>query len=194
MDLSRFAQTQVIIIEGVPGAGKTTLQEHFRHAANIRPVSVFSEEALLFGWIHAWLPGIDTLRMSLMNRIIDHIERTLVESPETLFVLNRFHISYRCFAKSLDMEAYDLLLARLRNLAVIVLVPQIPPDAIAERAAHVERTDPLWQAHLKKRLGNSGFSDIATMYTAEQEMVRQLLQMQQIRYEILEAIEPQRSV
>jgi hypothetical protein len=189
MDIHRFIQARVVIIEGVPGAGKTTLQERLRQATKGRPVTVFSEEALLFGWVHAWLPGIDALRTSLMHHMVDHMVHSLVESPETLFVLNRFHISYLLFAKVLDMETYDSLIERLRELGVLVLVPQIPPAAVAERAVHIERVDPLWRAHLNKRLENSGFSNISAMYTDEQKKVRQLLAKQQLQYEILDAIE-----
>jgi primosomal protein N' len=191
MNITRFTKAKVIIIEGVPGAGKTTLQKRLRQGARGRSVSAFPEEALLFGWIHAWIPGIDAIRMSLMQRMIDHIEHSLAESPELLFVLNRFHISYFLFATAPDMAAYDSLIARLRGLDVLVLVPQIAPTAVAERAVHVERVDPLWQAHLNKRLENSGCRDIAAMYTEEQKKVRQLLKTQHLQYEILEAIEPE---
>jgi hypothetical protein len=185
MDEARITQAQVVIIEGVPGAGKTSLQEHLRVSLQGRPASFFPEDALLFGWIHAWLPGIDELRMSLMHRMLDHIERTLAESPRHLFVLNRFHISYLVFAKAPDVEAYDALIARLRKLAVLVLVPQAHPAQIAGRALHVERTDPQWRVHLNRRLAESGFADLAAMYTAEQDKVRQMLATQQLPYDIL---------
>ncbi len=189
MDVTRFTKAQVVIIEGVPGAGKTSLQEQLRLAAHGRSASFFPEEALLFGWIHAWLPGIDELRMSLMQRVVDHIEHSLSESPRNLFVLNRFHISYLVFARSPDMQAYDALLARLRKFAVLVLVPQLAPAVVAERALHVERVDPLWRIHLDKRLAQSGFRDLAAMYTAEQDKVRQMLATQQLPYEIMEGSE-----
>jgi hypothetical protein len=188
MDVTQFTKAQVVILEGVPGAGKTSLQEQLRLSANARPTSIFPEEALLFGWIHAWLPGIDELRMSLLHRMLDHIEQSLAECPQHLFVLNRFHISYLIFAKAPDMAAYDSLLARLRKLAVLVLVPQLHPALVAERALHIERVDPLWRTHLEKRLEESGFRDLCAMYTAEQNKVRQILATQQLPYEILEAI------
>jgi|WetSurMetagenome_2_1015567.scaffolds.fasta_scaffold118482_2 hypothetical protein len=190
MDLTRFTKAQVVIIEGVPGAGKTSLQEHLRLSATGRSASFFPEEALLFGWIHAWLPGIDELRMSLMHRMIDHIEHSLAECPQNLFVLNRFHISYLIFAKAPDMEAYDALLTRLRELAVLVLVPQLSPATVADRALHIERIDPQWRAHLNKRLKDAGFRDLSAMYIAEQNKVQKILATQQLPYDILEAIEP----
>jgi hypothetical protein len=189
MDVTRFTRAQVIIIEGVPGSGKTRLEERLRLSANGRSTSFFPEEALLFGWIHAWLPGIDELRMSLMHRILDHIEHVLAECPQSLFVLNRFHISYLVFAKKPDMAAYDSLIARLRELTVLVLVPQLCPTMVADRALHIERVDPLWRTHLNKRLEESGFQDLAAMYTAEQIKVRRILATQQLPYEILAAAE-----
>lgn len=187
MDLTRFTDAQLAIIEGVPGAGKTTLQEQLRLAARGRPVTVFPEEALLFGWVHAWLPGIDALRLSLMHSLLDHIERSLARNPGALFILTRFHISYLVFAKAPDMPAYDALLERLRKLSVIVLVPQLPPSAIGARALHVERDDPAWRMHLDRRLAQSGFADLAAMYTAEQDKVRGILAAQRLPCEILDA-------
>lgn len=188
MDITRFTKGRIIIIEGVPGAGKTNLEECLRQATKGRLVSFFPEETLLFGWIHAWLPGIDALRMSLMHRMIDHIKHSLAECPESLFVLTRFHISYLLFAKEPDMEAYGSLITRLRELAVLVLVPQIPQAEVANRTVHIERVDPQWQAHLNKRLENSGFRDISAMYIDEQKKVQQLLASQQLQYEILGTI------
>lgn len=190
MDLTQLENTQVIILEGVPGSGKTTLQEHLRLSAGERPVIVFPEEALLFGWVHAWLPGIDELRLSLMHRIIDYIENTLSRHPRKLFILNRFHISYLIFARSAAREAYDSLIRRLRHLEVLVLVPQLCPTQITDRALHVERIDPQWSAHLDKRLQESGLNSLAEMYTAEQEKVRQILAEQLMPFEILKAIDP----
>jgi hypothetical protein len=189
MDLARFTKAQVVIIEGVPGAGKTNLQERLRLSAAGRSVNVFPEEALLFGWIHAWVPGIDELRMSLMHRMIDHIEHRLSHDPLSFFVLNRFHISYLVFAISPDVEAYQSLIARLRELPVLVLVPQMPPALLADRALHIERVDPLWRNHLAMRLEKTGFHDLCAMYTAEQDKVRQLLASQQLPYEVLEGAE-----
>lgn len=189
MDVTRFTKARVIIIEGVPGAGKTQLQEQLRQSAQGRAVHVFPEEALLFGWIHAWLPGIDELRMSLMLRLVDYIERTLALHPQTLFVLNRFHISYLVFATAPDTQAYGALLAKLRALAALVLVPQLGATDVIDRALHRERDDPLWRAHLDKRLAASGFDNLAAMYLAEQDRVRQVLSIQQLPYEILQATE-----
>lgn len=194
MDTTRLARAQVVIIEGVPGAGKTSLQQHLGVMAQGRTLSVFPEEALLFGWIHAWLPGIDELRMALMHRVMDHIEQSLSARPGHLFVLNRFHLSYLVFARAPDRQAYDALIARLRKLAVLVLVPQLAPEVIAGRALHIERDDPLWREHLDRRLADSGFADLAAMYTAEQEKVRRLLATQQLPYEVLDGIALYRSI
>lgn len=101
-----------------------------------------------------------------------------------------FYIGGSVFAEVVDQhsEASGCAVSRL-SLGVLVLVPQIPPAAVAERAVHIECVDPLWRAHLTKRLENSGFSNISAMYTDEQKKVRQLLAKQQLQYEILDAIE-----
>lgn len=190
MDATRLTDTRVIIIEGVPGAGKTSLQERLRQSVDGRCAHVYPEEALLFGWIHAWIPGIDALRMSLMHHLVDHMEQTLALDPHALFILNRFHISYRVFATAPDTQAYESLLARLRGLDVLVLVPQLSAGHVADRAMHRERDDPLWRTHLDRRLAQSGCSDLSAMYLAEQEKVRQMLAAQQLPYDILDAIQP----
>lgn len=194
MDATRLARAQVVIIEGVPGAGKDSLQRQLRVMAQGRAASFFPEEALLFGWIHAWLPGIDELRMALMQRVMEQIEQSLSVDPRHLFVLNRFHLSYLLFARTPDTQAYDALIARLRELDVLVLVPQLAAKVIAERAVHVERDDPLWRVHLDRRLAESGFADPGAMYSAEQDKVRQILAMQQLPYEVLDGVELDRSI
>jgi hypothetical protein len=183
---TNLAEARLIIIEGVPGAGKTTLQESLREAVKGRYVTVFPEEALLFGWIHAWIPGIDELRLSLMHRIAGHVEELQADNPSHLFILNRFHLSYLIFADEPDMDSYDHLLERLRDLGARVLVPQIPTRFISTRSLHVERVDPLWREHLDRRLKKSGFGDIGAMYTDEQQRVRRLLVEQKLPYEILD--------
>jgi len=187
MDVTSLTAVQAIVIEGVPGAGKTTLQERLRQSAHGRSAQVFPEEALLFGWIHAWVPGIDDLRMALMHRLLDYMEQSLAQDPRSLFILNRFHISYLVFAQAPDVAAYESLLARLRRLAVLVVVPQLAPADIEDRALHRERDDPHWRIHLDRRLAASGFGDLAAMYAAEQDKVRQMLASQALPYRILEA-------
>ncbi len=186
MGTTELTQARVIIIEGVPGAGKTTLQENLRESAMGRSVTIFPEEASLFGWIHAWIPGIDELRLSLMHRIVDHIERSQAENPAHLFILNRFHLSYLIFADEPEIDIYEHLLERLRDLGAQVLVPQIPSRLITARSLHIERRDPLWREHLERRLQKSGFDDIGAMYTNEQQRVRSLLAEQNIPYKRLQ--------
>ena len=68
----------------------------------------------------------------------------------------------------------------------MILVPQLHPALLADRALHIERIDPLWRLHLDRRLQKIGFHDLCAMYTAEQDNVRQILATQQLPYELLE--------
>ena len=93
MDTEKLSRARIIILEGVPGSGKTTLQKQLPHYLPERDITVFPEEALLFGWIHAWIPGIDEVRLSLMHRLVEYMRTEISENPNRVFLLNRIRCS-----------------------------------------------------------------------------------------------------
>lgn len=175
----------VLVIEGIPGAGKTTLQERLRHQARDRMTHVYSEEALLFHWMHAWIPGIQSLRLQVLQQMLAHIEATLADDPAALFLLTRFHLSHALLGGDADSPAYRQVLAQLAALGAEVWVPVVPAADIAARAMHVERADPLWKVLQTRRLVHEGHADFGAMYRYYQDRLLALLEQQPLAYHLL---------
>lgn len=175
----------VIVIEGIPGAGKTLLQEHLQHATRARVVHAYAEEALLFHWTHAWIPGIHALRLQVLQRMVEHIEAVLQAVPDALFLLTRFHLSYVMLGGDGNDPAYAQVVTRLAALGAEAWVPIVPEAVIAARAIHTERRDPRWQAHLQRRLAHEGHQDLTAMYTEYQRAMLDLLARQPLAHRLL---------
>lgn len=175
----------VVVIEGIPGSGKSSLQERLRREIRDRPLHVYPEDALLFHWTHAWIPGIHALRLALMERILDHVEAALGAAPDALFVLTRFHLSYVLLAGDGDDPRYLEVVRRLAALGAETWVPMVPDAAIAARAIHPERRDPQWQAHLQRRLAFEGHADLTAMYVQYQQDMRAMLERQPVAHRLL---------
>ena len=56
---------------------------------------------------------------------------------------------------------------------------------IAARAAHPERRDPRWQAHLQRRLAAEGHADLTTMYVLYQQEMQAMLARQPVASRLL---------
>jgi hypothetical protein len=177
----------IIVIEGIPGAGKTTLQDHLKRQVRDRPLHAYAEEALLFHWTHAWIPGIDALRLQLMQGMLRHVEAVLATEVKALFLLTRFHLSYALLGGDERGPAYAQVVDRLAALGAEVWTPVVSEAAIAARAAHPERRDPRWQAHLQRRLALSGHDDIASMYAAYQQSMLDIMATQPVTHRVLPA-------
>ena len=175
----------VVVIEGIPGAGKTTLQARLRHSVRDRPVHAFEEDALLFHWTHAWIPGIHALRLQLMQRMLEHMEGVLQAEPDAVFLLTRFHLSYVLLGGDGNDTAYDRVLDRLAALGAEAWAPIVPDASIAARAAHPERRDPRWQAHLQRRLAQGGAPDLTALYRDYQQAMLDLLVRQPLAHRLL---------
>ncbi|MFA6908676.1 MAG: hypothetical protein WC289_02190 [Patescibacteria group bacterium] len=179
-------QTKIIIIEGIAGSGKNTLQKSIAGILKSKAVCSFSEEELLFGWKHFWIPAIGTLRLELMESMIEYVEKTIYEHTDSVFVFNRFHISFLLFnTVPHDRQRYDALLSRLRTLPTMIFVPTLSEVEIGERTQHRERKDVVWKQHQKKRMYTGGFDSLTSMYDAEQAQIKKLLQEQNIPYQLV---------
>lgn len=177
-------EARIIIIEGIPGAGKNTLHQEIKDRIGNRKIYDFHEEELLFSWKHAWIRDIEKIRLTFMNRLLDYCEKILKEK-DALFIFNRFHISLMVIAVNMDAETvkgYKKLVNRLKKLPVHIFVPILDKEEIEGRAIHRERTDEIWQLHLKKRLRHRGYSRLEDMYAQEQDEILKLLKKQGIPF------------
>jgi len=176
---------RIIVIEGIPGAGKSTLARSLERGVAGRRVVSFGESSLLHGWQHTYLPGIHDLRLQLYARLLDHIEERTSAEGDLLFVLTRLHLSFVLLGGDPALPAYTHVLSRLQRCNTHVLVPVVPDAAIEARARHHERDDWQWHAHLQRRLANAGCADLHTLYGGYQLALLQLLRSQPLEYTLL---------
>ena len=179
---------RVIVIEGIPGSGKTTLGRRLEHGVGGRLVASFSESALLHGWKHGYLPGIHALRLQLYHAVLDHVEAHA--DHDVLFVLTRFHLSHALLGGDTSSPRYREALERLAGLRAQVWVPIVPDAEIEQRAAHVDRDDWQWRAHLRKRIAESGCKDLHALYANYQADLLRLLASQPLPYACLPPFGP----
>jgi hypothetical protein len=179
---------RVIVIEGIPGSGKTTLARRLQEDTGGRAVAAFSESALLHGWKHGYLPGIHALRLQLYHAVLDHVETQ--PGHDMLFVLTRFHLSYALLGGDIANPRYREVIERLARLRAHVLVPVVEEDAIESRAAHVERTDHEWRPYLQRRMAEAGCSDLRALYGNYQADLQQLLASQPLPHTYLPPFTP----
>jgi len=173
---------KIIIIEGIAGAGKTTLKNSLRQYLKNKKLYEFSEEELLLGWKHIYIPGISMLRLEYLNLVLDYIEEKLKIDKKVVFILERFHISTLIFENSMPsdfMRKYSRLLARLQRLPVYIIIPYLKPAEIADRSLHSERSEQ-WRDYLSEKLKFRQYSDLETLYTAEQKKVFEIAKKQKI--------------
>lgn len=187
MDIPNSAR--VLIIEGIAGSGKDTLQEQLRQKLTGNLVYSFSEDELLFSWRHAWIPGIQKTRFEYMGRLLDYCEQTLKENPDAIFIFNRFHISLVTTNTTFEKPAgYEKLIERLRKLPSHIYFTVVDKDKIEERVSHKERKDPLWEWHKQKRLESRGYSTLGELYSDEQDVILKMLKEQKIPYSVVNVL------
>ena len=175
---------RIFIIDGVAGAGKSTLRAQLKKNLGAKVVYDFAEEELLFGWKHVWIPGITEIRLEFLSRFLDYCEEKLREDPDAVFILERFHLSLAVLAWALNQElppGYDTLIHRLKKLPVHLFIPVLDAQEIEQRASHAERSE-IWKKHLQRRLQMRKCANLEEMYTTEQEMVLRLAAEQDIPY------------
>jgi thymidylate kinase len=184
-----FKNEKIIIIEGITGSGKDSIQKNLddEYAKKGFIVYSFSEEELLFSWKHLWIKNIDLVKIKYWHLLLDYIEE-LIKNEKTMVILNRFHISFKAWAK-FDKETrkeYDLLIKKLKKLPIKILILTIDKEEIETKANHIERKELVFQIHRKKRLEASGCKTFKELYDKEQKEYIRIAKNQRLPYEILE--------
>lgn len=188
MNIDIKSGTNIFILEGIAGAGKNTLQEELKTRFEGRIIWDFAEEELLFNWKHMWLQDLQSERISLYHKVLDHVEATLISHPDSIFILNRFHLSLKVFGSFSDPKftaEYERLLERLKNLSVLMLIPTLEESLIESRSIHSERKDPVWKMYLERKLKLFNCTNLIELYSKEQKRILEIAKEQGVPYQAL---------
>ncbi len=183
-----MAKIKVYILEGLPGAGKDTLQRKLIKRFKSKNVYAFSEEDLLSSWKHALIPRVEDLLVDYFDLVLSYIESVLKQDTKAVFILNRFHVSLLITASKLSPKTkkkYDKLLTKLEKLPVCILVPFLKKEEIEKRAVHPERKERAWKKHLQDWLNQKGFRTAKEAFEWEQQKILKILQTQKIPYRLV---------
>lgn len=177
---------KVIIIEGVAGSGKDTLQALLKQQLKDRSVYSYSEDELLFSWKHARIKNIASLRLKLMSNLLDYINQTLQTDKQAIFLLNRFHLSSYMAHVSKNptlIKPYQTIVNKLKQLPVHIILLKLKPEQIEQRSAHSERSE-TWAKYQKTMMKKEGFKTRTARYLNEQKLMLQAAKKDRILYTI----------
>ncbi len=160
------ADSRVLILEGIAGSGKDTLQAHLKQMLKNRDVYDYSEGELLHSWKQFPIEGIFELRIKFMKGFVNYITDTVSRDQNAVFLLNRFHLSAYVFTiihqPKLETE-YEEIINILRTLPVYVFMLQLDKNEIEERSLHPERSG-AWrkfqQQIVREKVFARGWNDI----------------------------------
>lgn len=180
-------KARIIIIEGVAGSGKDTLQQLLKAQFKNKAVYDYSEEDLLFTWKLARVKGIAKLRLELLNYFTDFMSETMKEEPQGIFLLNRFHLSNYMAHVSKDKSLqpqYELIVNKLKKLPVHILLLQLSGEEIDRRSSHMERPKS-WKKYQKAMVKKEGFINRVERYLNEQKLMLDEAKKDSIPYSII---------
>ena len=187
-----MSEARIHILEGIPGAGKNVAVEIMcrQYHSDTSPVYRFDEELLLFSWRHNNVPGIEHVRLKLMDTMLDYARTELNGNPEAIFIFTRFHISFLVLGKTDALaHPYSHLLNKLRRLPVLVTIPILQRPEITQRASHIERTDSAWRLYLQRRLAETGYTSLEELFAAQQEQIIELVVKQGLPHRFVRVVD-----
>lgn len=188
IDLKIPKNKRLIIIEGVAGSGKDTLQKLLKEKFKDKEVHSYSEGEVLFSWKHARIKGIAKLRLKFMRTFLDYIKEMLNFSPVPIFLLNRFHLSTYMAHVSKNKEFkkdYDIIVEKIKQLPSYILLLQLNAEDIEQRSKHSERPT-AWIKYQKSMVKKEGFKNRTERYLNEQKLMLQAAKADGIPYKILQ--------
>jgi thymidylate kinase len=179
--------SRIIIIEGIAGSGKDTLQAHLKQMLKNRDVYDYSEGELLHSWKQFPIEGIFELRIKFMKGFVNYITDTVSRDQNAVFLLNRFHLSAYVFTiihqPKLETE-YEEIINILRTLPVYVFMLQLDKNEIEERSLHPERSG-AWRKFQRQIAQREGFRGRLERYSSQQRLMLEAAKRQQIPYSVI---------
>jgi len=187
MEISIPDNARIIIIEGVAGSGKDTLQQLLKKQFKDKVIYDYAEGDLLFTWKLARVKEIGKLRLELLNHFTDFISEIITEEPQSIFLLNRFHLSNYMAHVSKDEKLrpqYDQIIGKLKKLPVHILLLQLTAEEINKRSSHTERPG-FWKRYQKIMIKEDGFTDRIGRYLNEQKLMLNEAKKNNLSYSII---------
>ena len=183
--LERIAlDSRVLIIEGISGSGKDTLQTYLKKTLRDRDVHDYSEGEVLQSWNQLQIGGIFKLRVKFMKLFVNYVKDIVSRDENAVFLLNRFHLSAYVMTimqqPKLERE-YDEIINVLRMLPVHVFILQLDENEIEKRSLHPERSG-AWQKFQKQIVEKDSFRD---RLERQQRLILEAAKRQQIPYSII---------
>jgi thymidylate kinase len=166
-------KARIIIIEGVAGSGKDTLQQLLKEQFKNKTVYDYAEGDLLFNWKLARVKGVAKLRLTLLNYFSDFMSEVIKEESQSIFILNRFHLSNYMAHVSKDKSLkpqYEQIVKKLKKLPVHILLLQLSAEEIDRRSSHMERPKS-WKKYQKLMVKKEGFVNRVERYLNEQRLM-----------------------
>jgi thymidylate kinase len=179
--------SRVLIIEGISGSGKDTLQAHLKRMLKNRDVHDYSEGEVLQSWNQLQIKGIFKLQVKFMKVFVNYIRNIVRRDENAVFLLNRFHLSAYVLAiikhPKLERE-YEEIINVLRTLPVHVFILQLDKNDIEKRSLHPERSG-AWQKFQQQIVTKDGFRDRLERYMWQQGLMLEAAERQQIPYSVI---------
>ena len=182
-----LSSSRIIILEGISGSGKDTLQKYLKSKLRSRNVYDYSEGELLLSWNQRPIKDIFKLQVRLMRNFIDYAAGTIESDDRAVFLLNRFHLSTYTMGVTeqpkLERE-YNIVLKKLRTLPAHVFILQLMDSEIESRSSHPER-GAAWHKFQQHILEREGFQNFVKRNALLQKAMVETAIRQQIPFSIL---------
>jgi thymidylate kinase len=185
--LERIADSRVLIIEGISGAGKDTFQAYLKRKLEHRDVYDYSEGEVLNSWKQIQIQGISEVRVRFMKLFVDYVRDVISRDKNGVFLLNRFHLSAYVFTivqQPQFKKDYDELINGLKTLPVHIFILQLDKDDIEKRSSHPERSG-VWRKFQQEISKTEGFGGRLQRYEWQQRLMLELANRQQIPYSVI---------
>jgi thymidylate kinase len=186
--LDRIAlDSRVLIIEGIAGSGKDTLQSYLKKKLKDRVVYDYSEGELLHSWKHFPIEGILKLRLKFIKLFVKYVRDIIYRNENAVFLLNRFHLStyVTTIIRQPELEReYNEIINVLRTLPVHVFILQLDENEIEMRSLHSERSS-AWENLQQQMVTKDRFHDRSERYIWQQKLILETAKRQQIPYSVI---------
>jgi thymidylate kinase len=183
-------QSRVLIIEGISGSGKDTLQKYLKTKLRSRVVHDYSEGEILWSWKHQQIKDIFKLQIRLMRNFLDYIKVTLERNDKAVFLFNRFHLStYTMYTKGITEQAtlereYNVIINALRALPTHIFLLQLMESEMEARSSHPER-GVAWRIFQQRILEREGFGNFVKRNIILQKAMIEMAIRQRIPFSML---------